>query len=625
MADIHRNILCGPLLRYTYIDHKTSVWNGSILVVIQGFERPVLSIRPAVDEAPSPTELLSEHGHSFWRFSIAVPLAEEDLEVSYAFKAAGTQSGSEQGKKECTFWIPAKEETMRLLFHSCNGFSLGVKEGTFAGPVLWKDVLRIHAEQPLHAMIGGGDQVYSDGVRTLGPLKGGASNPSPRKRAKMPVTPQLGKELDEWYFNNYCGWYSSEPFSAAAASIPSVQIFDDHDIIDGYGSYPDRWMQAPAFLEIGRVAWKYYMLFQQHTLPQGEVLGTERGPYIQELSRSICTTFGKRVVFFGLDGHVDRTLERICYPSTYEAMFARLEKEVVYGQTKHLILLLGVPIAYPRLVWLENLLSAHTVTVLRWFNKISGIAAGMFNKFDGSAELLDDLNDHWCAGMHKTERNAFVKRLKEFSRTKHVRITILSGDVHLACVGRFFSKASLGIPQNKDHRYMVNIVSSAITNAPPPAAVANMLNKRNKLHHLDEDTDENLMPIFYQNPDGKINTVNRTTLPSRNYCIITEHAGLTGVGTGANGHADVAIDEHKEGVPSASLVEAKQGREGANTGDMIVAREQCGSVDHPSAAAPQNGTTRRYALDISIRAEIDPKDPEGRTTAYGFSIPFLEA
>jgi hypothetical protein len=41
--------------------------------------------------------------------------------------------------------------------------------------------------------------------------------------------------------------------------------------------------------------------------------------------------------------------------ATYGKIFARLRKDVVPGETKHLIVLLGVPIAYPRLVWLENL------------------------------------------------------------------------------------------------------------------------------------------------------------------------------------------------------------------------------------------------------------------------------
>lgn len=100
------------------------------------------------------------------------------------------------------------------------------------------------------------------------------------------------------------------------------------------------------------------MLFQQHTPPNDKsddpswVIGEEVGPYIKQCSRSIFTTFGKRVAFYGLDCRADRTLERICYDSTHNAMFQRLENEIATGQTqmRHLLLLLGVPIAYPRYV-----------------------------------------------------------------------------------------------------------------------------------------------------------------------------------------------------------------------------------------------------------------------------------
>ena len=157
---------------------------------------------------------------------------------------------------------------------------------------------------------------------------------------------------------------------------------------------------------------------------------------------------------------------------------------------------------------------------------------------------------------------------------------------------------------------MVNIVSSAITNAPPPNAVANMLDKRNKLHKLDDNTVENLMPIFYENPDGKVNKINRTTLPSRNYCIITEHAGISG-----------------PSESSKSTTEERPLNDDNNQDDtdMIVAHSQTGGIKDHSAAAPFNGTTRRFALDVSIRAEIDPKSSEGKTQAYGFCIPTLDS
>ena len=181
---------------------------------------------------------------------------------------------------------------------------------------------------------------------------------------------------------------------------------------------------------------------------------------------------------------------------------------------------------------------------------------------------------------------------------------------------------------------MVNIISSAITNAPPPNAVANMLNKRNKLHHFNSETDENLMELFYQNPNGTLNRVNHTTLPVRNYCIITENAGLSTLNEPAAGEAvagaeadgglaETQVRYEKTHSRSRSKAEARAATD-AESGDMIPARHQTGSIDHPSAQTPGSGTKRRYALDVSIRAEIDPKSDEGRTLGYGFCIPCLE-
>lgn len=149
------------------------------------------------------------------------------------------------------------------------------------------------------------------------------------------------------------------------------------------------------------------------------------------------------------------------------------------------------------------------------------------NKFDGGVEILDDLDDHWTAKHHKRERNWFMQELQELAAEKSVRITILSGDVHLAAIGQFYSNKKLGIPKDRDHRYMPNIVSSAIVNTPPPELLADVLNKRNKVHHLDEDTDEDMIPLFTHDVDGKPRN-NRHLLPRRNWCSIREyHPGST--------------------------------------------------------------------------------------------------
>lgn len=66
---------------------------------------------------------------------------------------------------------------------------------------------------------------------------------------------------------------------------------------------------------------------------------------------------------------------------------------------------------------------------------------------------------------------------------------------------------------------MPNVISSAIADAPESDMVADTLNMRNKLHHVDGDTDEDIIPIFTQNVDGRPRG-NKRLLPRRNWCSI---------------------------------------------------------------------------------------------------------
>lgn len=93
------------------------------------------------------------------------------------------------------------------------------------------------------------------------------------------------------------------------------------------------------------------------------------------------------------------------------------------------------------------------------------------------------------------------------------------GDVHLAAIGQFYSNPKLGIAKDHDFRYMPNIISSAIVNTPPPDTLADILNKRNRVHHMDAETDEDMIPIFTHDVNGKPRN-NKRLLNRRNWCSI---------------------------------------------------------------------------------------------------------
>lgn len=93
------------------------------------------------------------------------------------------------------------------------------------------------------------------------------------------------------------------------------------------------------------------------------IIGNSPGPYVEERSRNVYCQLGKRIAFLGIDARTERTRHQVNYPDTYDLIFRRTSEELARsnGAIKHLVLLLGVPIAYPRLQWLENLLSSPLI------------------------------------------------------------------------------------------------------------------------------------------------------------------------------------------------------------------------------------------------------------------------
>ncbi|KAI6855414.1 hypothetical protein KC338_g8098 [Hortaea werneckii] len=678
-------VLCGPLLNYRRMGKGevsgTPDWIGSVLIVTTPGQQPgelLLSYagvvgagagghveRPEKNRTFKGVKLYEDPSKGFWRFEIEVPFQEHESAWTYNIpnmvSAKGDKAHLEKPKR---FAIPSKHESMRVMFHSCNGFSVGTDEDAWSGCALWNDVLRVHEEQPFHVMIGGGDQIYNDSVRVNGPLKPWTEISNPHKRRDYPFNEDMRQKCDEYYFNNYTKWYNTEPFASANGQIPQINIWDDHDIIDGFGSYTDHFMRCPVFRGIGGVAHKYYLLFQHHLPPppstyttdapqtesnggmdsvqlrdtyvltRGEedpcyIIGRKPGPYVEEKSRNIYCRLGKHMAFAGIDARTERTRHQINYPETYDLFFKTISDRLAAskGDIKHLMLLLGVPIAYPRLQWLENILQSPLIGPLRFLNKRFGIAGSFFNQFDGNVDLLDDLDDHYTAHQHKKERKELILRLQDLAKKHSVRISILSGDVHLAAVGRFYSNAKQNIKAEHDWRYIPNVISSAITNKPPPTAVANLLAKRNKIHHLDSETDETLLEIFNQNPGvgepgvkPKSAENNHATMPSRNYAIICEsshHNAEGAMSNGVNGHTNGDVAGNGD---NAAFTPPKNPREPLHMG------EKGAGTNHPAAQGiNRTGLGGANGLDVTLRVEKNPSDNQGHTQGYGFSIPALES
>jgi hypothetical protein len=221
---------------------------------------------------------------------------------------------------------------------------------------------------------------------------------------------------------------------------------------------------------------------------------------------------------------------------------------------------------------------------------------------------MDDLNDHYTSHAHADERRHLVERIQFVSSAHSVRVTILSGDVHLAAVGRFFTThKGPNLPIEEDFRFMNNIISSAIVNQPPPAAMAKLVAQGDKIRQLNSQTEETLFKLFRSGSSDSNTEPAATTvaMPRRNYSIITENSPNN--------------SGRYEGIDKLSLRQffAKRGHRPLHFGEANAGTRHISTSE-------QHGKGNDGSLDVCICVELDHQQSHGRTEAYGFTIPTLK-
>jgi len=175
-----------------------------------------------VREVPG-IRLHAERGVTFWRFNLEVELGPQQARIAYRINR-GPAIG---------FWVPARGETMNMMFYSCNGFSLSVDPHQFCGPdPMWRDVLNNHQTRPFHVMIGGGDQIYNDRLTLDVNLFREWTSRNAVHKHSAEFSHEMQEELEQFYFERYAMWFSQGLFGMASSQIPMINVWDDHDIID---------------------------------------------------------------------------------------------------------------------------------------------------------------------------------------------------------------------------------------------------------------------------------------------------------------------------------------------------------------------------------------------------------
>mmetsp|Transcript_22238 Transcript_22238/g.56535 ORF Transcript_22238/g.56535 Transcript_22238/m.56535 type:complete len:581 (-) Transcript_22238:457-2199(-) len=472
----------GPYLRLTSYKPDSNELRLSVLVVVklgEGQSPPQLTLHwrdvgAAEASSTSPAiHLDTWGGWAFMRLNMG-PLVcgAAERKVEYAVASAGAEPAYSARQQVA---VAAAGAAWRWGFYSCNGFHAKKDEEKFKGIApLWRDVMREHAKAPLHAIVGGGDQLYCDPVWKLPALvewTSGENGLDHNERLLADVDPEVVTAIDEYYLGAYIKHWSSPVWSDALAAVPHIMSWDDHDIFDGWGSYPDSMQKSPMFQAVYAGARRAYALFQHHTT--WERATSDNDCFGPPGTMSLCVCLGPHTAIVMPDTRAERSRKHILSKAAHEALAARLA--ALPPNITHLVVCAPVPMVYPEIPASESifrfLTNTSTSTVAQTLQK-TGMAAALYSQF-GTGELYDDILDHWGASVHVSEKERLLTSLAGFAAQRKVRVTSVSGDVHVAGVG--FFRSSQPTPKEADPRYIAQVISSAIGNTPPPPAIVKLL------------------------------------------------------------------------------------------------------------------------------------------------------
>lgn len=349
----------------------------------------------------------------FWRAQKSIPAAAKGKYINYTINLNDSKATDKQAHERWTFYVPGKQEKPLFAYTSCNGFSsadiLTKTEHPYA---LWEDMQRRHYDEhepPFSLLMMGGDQLYADEIWSAVPelQKWSVLDKSEKTERIFNVT--MRDQVDRFYEKLYCQRWDNPAMSLMMASIPTVMMWDDHDIFDGWGSYPKEMQQCPIYQGIYEIARQYFELFQIRSRQNQSLLDNQANHY----------AFGfqfRDYHILALDNRAERTIEQVMSGNQWQVVNDYLDKKANNGD---LLVMSAVPVVYRDFSFTE----------------------ASFDTTPWEEELTDDLKDHWRSKEHQGERARLIMRLlqnaeKRFNKNSHHQKTvILSGDVHLGCLG----------------------------------------------------------------------------------------------------------------------------------------------------------------------------------------------
>jgi hypothetical protein len=236
------------------------------------------------------------------------------------------------------------------------------------------------------------------------------------------------------------------------SSVPTAMMWDDHDIFDGWGSYRPEIQTCPVYQGIFDVARNHFAVFQQQVDPR--IAEDHPSKLAAQDAFTLALDLGDHAIA-ALDARSERSQTQVLARESWDAIWRWTEglRAADEGGPKHLLLVVAVPVLHADFGSLE--------TLLAWV--------------PGDQDLEDDVRDHWQSPGHRKERLRLIHRLLDLMARKKIRVTILSGDVHVACLGAIESERS---GRRGERAQVINqLTSSGIVHPPPQKLLGYVLER----------------------------------------------------------------------------------------------------------------------------------------------------
>ncbi len=479
-------LFLGPIL---YAENQTDpeAWCFSVNLLLSGTEtaRPPplrLAFRDAsgqeVGTVSSPTVVADFSGLEApwacvsWKWAVRLPRQAREQRVSYPVDATSPPHEWRMDDIKDVL-VPARGALPRSAFFSCNGVSNLKGWATLDRPFqLWEEMRRQQEhEAGFHLLLGGGDQLYTDSLWYTHPTLARFQELPREQRLHRPAPDGLEAELLRDFVRVYMERWSEHGIGPLLARIPGLFTWDDHDIMDGWGSQEEL-QESPTLRALYGAAALAFEAFQLGALRE-DVKSRRQpgGPHYFQTASFPGEACELDVVLLDLrsgrtsrnmpSGKVDHT---ILSEAQWQAFDAWRRQHAVRAaernRPRHVLVLSSIPVVY-----------------MRFRPGVESNAAWV--------GLRDDLLDQWESVIHRGERTRLMMNLFELARDSCCAVTVLSGDAHVGSRALIRSRNVRHLHPGHAEVYIEQVTSSGIVH-PPPSALE-LMGLRALAHDVPED------------------------------------------------------------------------------------------------------------------------------------------